>query len=75
MREVHQFTDPLANWFFARLAIDSDAHTAEELDYLARFGIGVARRGWVTAANVVNTQSCDQLLAEIRQIRADKESS
>lgn len=58
----------------ARLAIDSDAHTAEELDYLARFGIGVARRGWVTAASVVNTQSCDQLLAEIRQIRAGKES-
>lgn len=59
----------------ARLAIDSDAHTADELDYLAHYGIGVARRGWASAANVVNTQRRDPLLAEFRRIRANKESA
>lgn len=58
-----------------RLAIDSDAHTAEELDFLPRLGIGVARRGWATAADVVNTQSADRLLDELGRIRESKQSA
>jgi DNA polymerase (family 10) len=44
------------------LAIDSDAHDSAELDYVS-WGIGQARRAWVTPANVVNTRSRADLLA------------
>jgi DNA polymerase (family 10) len=44
------------------LTIDSDAHHTRELDYV-RWGISQARRGWVTAADVVNTRSRAELLA------------
>jgi len=44
------------------LAIDSDAHDLNELDYV-RWGIGQARRAWVTPEVVVNTRSRADLLA------------
>lgn len=56
----------------ARIVIDSDAHTADELAYLTRYGLSVARRGWASARQVVNTQRADRLLAELRRIRAHK---
>ncbi len=45
-----------------RLAIDSDAHRTGELDDV-RWGVAVARRGWVEAPSVVNTWSRAELLA------------
>lgn len=44
------------------LTIDSDAHHARELDYV-RWGVSQARRGWVTAGDVLNTRSRADLLA------------
>jgi DNA polymerase (family 10) len=44
------------------LAIDSDAHDLDELDYV-RWGIGQARRAWVEPGVVVNTRSREALLA------------
>jgi DNA polymerase (family 10) len=44
------------------LAIDSDAHDINELDYV-RWGIGQARRAWVTPEAVVNSRSRADLLA------------
>src|SRR6476659_49163 len=44
------------------LAVDSDAHDINELDYV-RWGISQARRAWVTAENVINTRSRADLLA------------
>jgi DNA polymerase (family 10) len=43
------------------LAIDTDAHRVDELD-LMRFGIITARRGWVQAANVLNTLPVERFL-------------
>lgn len=43
------------------LAINTDAHRPEHFD-LRPYGIGVARRGWVTPANVVNTWPVDLVL-------------
>ena len=40
----------------ARIAINSAATTAAELDYLV-YGIGQARRGWLAAGDVVNTRA------------------
>jgi DNA polymerase (family 10) len=44
----------LARRHGVRFAIDSDAHTTGELDHM-RFGVGTARRGWLTADEVINT--------------------
>jgi DNA polymerase (family 10) len=46
----------------ARFTASSDAHSTTELDYL-QFGIGSARRGWLTASDVLNTRPLDELRA------------
>lgn len=43
------------------LAIDTDAHSAENLDLLY-FGVLTARRGWVTADSVLNTWPLERFL-------------
>ena len=53
----------------ARFTVSSDAHSVKDFDYM-QFGIGSARRGWLTAADVLNTRPLDelrQLLAERRR--------
>lgn len=42
------------------IAIDTDSHQPNDLD-LINYGIATARRGWVTAANVINCWSASQL--------------
>jgi DNA polymerase (family 10) len=37
-----------------KLVIGTDAHSAEQLE-LMRFGVGVARRGWCEAGDIINT--------------------
>ena len=48
-----------------RVSVDSDAHSREDLSHL-RFGIGQARRGWLAAADVLNTRP----LPELRRLLA-----
>lgn len=43
-----------------KLSIGTDAHTTGHLDFM-RYGIDQARRGWVTADDVVNTRSLKDL--------------
>lgn len=43
------------------LAINTDAHSAEGLDMMA-YGIANARRGWISAENVINTWPTERLL-------------
>jgi DNA polymerase (family 10) len=38
-----------------KLAIDTDAHSVPQLDYL-HFGVATARRGWAKKSDVVNTR-------------------
>jgi DNA polymerase (family 10) len=47
------------------LAIDTDAHRAEELD-LMHFGVLTARRGWVEAKSVINTWPVERFVEWIR---------
>ena len=42
-----------------KIAIDTDAHSAADMDNL-RYGILTARRAWLTAAHVINTWSLAQ---------------
>jgi len=48
------------------LVIDSDAHSVAHLIYGERFGIDQARRGWVTAADVLNTRPLGPFLAGLK---------
>jgi DNA polymerase (family 10) len=52
-----------------KIAICPDAHSIPGLeDY--RYGIGVARKGWLTAGDVVNTLNAKQVEALFRAIRS-----
>ena len=51
-----------------RLVISSDAHSATALGGL-RWGVTVARRAWLTAADVLNTRSVADLQAALRRHR------
>ncbi len=44
-----------------KLAISSDAHSTADFDWLP-LGVATARRGWATAADVVNTWPVERLL-------------
>lgn len=46
----------------ATIAINTDAHTPREFDYV-RYGVHTARRGWAERADVLNTRSPDELRA------------
>ncbi len=50
------------------VAINTDAHTISQLDYM-RFGVSVARRGWLTAGDVLNTLSEKQLVSWLEKKR------
>jgi DNA polymerase (family 10) len=52
----------------ARFTVSSDAHSVKELDFM-QFGIGSARRGWLTPADVLNTRPLDELRALLRSRR------
>ena len=43
-----------------KIAISTDAHSTGDLDYM-RLGIGQAKRGWLEAADVLNTRSWKEL--------------
>jgi len=49
-----------------RLAIGTDAHETEQLQAM-QFGISVARRGWLSSEDVINTLSVAELLKTIRK--------
>lgn len=50
----------------ALIAIGTDTHNpATEMDYIM-YGVNVARRGWLTKRNIINTKSVTQLLSLFR---------
>jgi DNA polymerase (family 10) len=49
-----------------RIAINPDAHHPDELRYV-RYGIGIARKGLLSAGDVVNTLSLDDFLAFLKR--------
>ena len=52
----------------ALVSVNSDAHSAHDLDDL-RFGIGQARRGWLEARDVANTRPLKELRALLERRR------
>ena len=52
------------------LVIDSDCHRSDGLGRQMRFGVGTARRGWITCEQVLNTRTLDEVRAFIQRKRA-----
>lgn len=48
------------------LVINTDAHAAEQLDYIA-YGVATARRGWLEARHVLNALPLSELLPRLRK--------
>lgn len=53
------------------LVINPDAHSPAELDFY-RYGVDVARRGWLTRNDVFNTRSLREVKAELRRRKAKR---
>jgi DNA polymerase (family 10) len=51
------------------IVINPDAHSPGELS-LFRFGVDVARRGWLTKADVFHTRSRDAVMKELQKRKA-----
>ncbi|MDH3214835.1 MAG: DNA polymerase/3'-5' exonuclease PolX [Candidatus Krumholzibacteria bacterium] len=51
-----------------RIAIGPDSHTVKGMEDF-RFGVGVARKGWLTADDVINTYSADRIRQLFRSSR------
>ena len=49
-----------------KIAISTDSHSVDQLENM-RFGVAVARRGWLTPSDVLNTLSLDALLKTIKK--------
>ena len=49
-----------------KIAISTDAHTVDQLDNM-RFGVAVARRGWLTCDDVLNSLSLEELFKTIKK--------
>lgn len=50
------------------IAIGTDTHVLAELDYMI-YGLGTARRGWLSKANIVNTRPASQLITILQKKR------
>ncbi len=48
-----------------KIVISTDSHSTRTLPYM-RYGVLTARRGWITKADVINTQPLNALLASLR---------
>lgn len=53
-----------------KIIIDTDSHAADHLDYM-KYGLSVARRGWATASDIINTKA----FAAINQLLHGVESN
>ena len=52
-----------------QIAIDSDAHSVDELRFVDTFGVAVARRGWVERRHVINARDVDGMLGALKGAR------
>lgn len=53
----------------ALVAVDSDAHTEDELRFVDTFGYAAARRGWVETKSVINALTVERMLARLKRAR------
>ena len=62
LKDIHAYR---ARELGVKLVINTDAHSAEHLEFM-RFGIGVARRGWCQAQDILNTRPLEEVIAYLK---------
>ena len=62
LKDIHAYR---ARELGLKLVINTDAHSTEHLQFM-RFGIGVARRGWCQAQDILNTRPLDEVMTYLR---------
>jgi DNA polymerase (family 10) len=63
LKDVHAYR---ARELGIRLVINTDSHSTEHLKFM-RFGVGIARRGWCQAQDVLNTRPLREVIAYLRR--------
>jgi len=63
LKDIHAFR---ARELGVKLIIATDAHSTSHLD-LIRFGVGVARRGWCEAKDILNTRPLEEVAAFLKR--------
>jgi DNA polymerase (family X) len=63
LKDIHVFR---ARELGVKLIIGTDAHSTDHLGFV-RFGIGVARRGWCRAEDILNTLPLKELKARLKR--------
>ncbi len=58
LKDIHAYR---ARELGVKLVIDTDAHRTDHLRFM-RFGIGVARRGWCQAPDILNSRPVEEVL-------------
>jgi len=58
LKDIHAYR---ARELGVKLAINTDAHSTDHLEFM-RFGIGVARRGWCQAQDILNTRPLEEVI-------------
>jgi len=63
LKDIHTYR---ARELGVKLIINTDAHSTEHLEFM-RFGVGVARRGWCQAPDILNTRPLKEVVAYLRR--------
>jgi len=63
LKDIHAYR---ARELGVKLIINTDAHSTEHLEFM-RFGIGVAKRGWCEAQDIMNTRPLEEVIAYLRR--------
>jgi len=63
LKDIHAYR---ARELGVKLVINTDAHSTEHLAFM-HFGIGVARRGWCQAQDIINTRPLNEVIAHLRR--------
>ncbi|GAG21701.1 unnamed protein product, partial [marine sediment metagenome] len=59
LKDIHAYR---ARELGVKLVINTDAHSTEHLEFM-RFGVGVAKRGWCQAQDIINTKPFNEVIA------------
>ena len=62
LKDIHAYR---ARELGVKLVINTDAHSTEHLEFM-RFGVGVAKRGWCQAQDILNTRPLEEVIAYLR---------
>jgi len=62
LKDIHNYR---ARELGIKLVINTDAHSTEHLEFM-RFGVGVARRGWCQAQDILNTKPLNEVIAYLK---------